>query len=206
MAGDFEIVLATTNRGKLTELQVLLKGRGVKVEGLEGFGRVEAPVEDGATLAENARLKARHYSQELHRVVLADDSGLEVEALSGQPGVHSARYSGGEWTDRTEQDRANIKKLLEVMSEIPREKRQARFCCCLCLVSESKILLAVEGYLEGYIAHQPRGNNGFGYDPVFLLPDRDKTVAELSPEEKNAISHRGQALRKLMARWEEIDF
>ena len=206
MGNDFEIVLPPTIRGPLAVLQARRRAGGAQGRGLEEFGRVESPVEDGATLAENARLKARHYSQALNRVVLADDSGLEVEALSGEPGVHSARYSGGEWPNHTEQDRANIQKLLEVMSETPRENRQARFCCCLCLVSGVKILLEVEGYLEGYIAQQPRGNNGFGYDPVFSLPERNKTVAELSPKEKNAISHRGQALRMLMARWKEIEF
>ncbi|KPK76253.1 MAG: hypothetical protein AMJ79_07365 [Phycisphaerae bacterium SM23_30] len=201
-----EIVVATTNRAKLAELEILLTDRRVPVRGLAEFAEVKPPVEDGSTLAENARLKARHYSQILHRPVLADDSGLEVEALAGRPGVHSARFAGGKWTNRADQDRANIRKLLDMLSGIPKEKRRARFCCCLCLAGGEKILLEVEGILEGLISDEPRGENGFGYDPIFWLPKQGRTVAQLSPAEKNTISHRGQALRKLMARWEEVDF
>jgi XTP/dITP diphosphohydrolase len=201
-----EIVLATTNRGKLAELEKLLMNRRVQVRVLPEFDKVEAPIENGATLAENARLKARHYSQKLDRVVLADDSGLEVEALQGRPGVHSARFAGDAEANRQKQDQANIGKLLEELTYVPPEKRRARFCCCLCLADAAKILLEVEGALEGAIAQEPRGINGFGYDPVFWLPQRNKTVAQLSQDEKNAISHRGAALRKLMTRWEEIDF
>ena len=196
-----EIVIATSNRGKLAELQNLLISHGVKVRGLDEFDSIEPPVEDGKTFAANARLKASYYGRKLNRLVLADDSGLAVDALGGQPGVHSARFAGGEWNDRREQDRANYQKLLEKLKGISRNNRTGRFCCCLCVASSTKILLEVMGCLEGFIAEEPHGENGFGYDPVFWAPDKNKTVAELSAEEKNAISHRGRALRKLLGSW-----
>jgi len=196
-----EIVIATSNRGKLAELQTLLISHGVKVRGLDEFDPIEPPVEDGKTFAANARLKACYYGGILNRLVLADDSGLAVDALGGQPGVHSARFAGGEWADRREQDRANYQKLLEKLKGIPKENRAGRFCCSLCVARSTEILLEVNGFLEGFIAEKPQGENGFGYDPVFWATDKNKTVAELSAEEKNAISHRGRALRKLLEKW-----
>ncbi|MCK5270751.1 MAG: XTP/dITP diphosphatase [Sedimentisphaerales bacterium] len=191
-----EIVLATTNRGKLNELEEMLGGLAVKVRGLEEFGPIEEAEETGATFAQNARQKALHYSNLLQRCVLADDSGLQVEALDQAPGVYSARFAG---VDGAERDKANNKKLLELLNEVPDEKRVARFCCCLCMCGNSQeVLVEVEGFLKGIIATEPRGNNGFGYDPIFYLPDKGKTVAELADKEKNIISHRGQALGKLL--------
>jgi len=200
-----EIVVVTSNRGKLGELQVLFSGHGVRVLGLDEFESVEAPVEDGKTFADNARLKACYYGRILNRLVLADDSGLEVDALGGEPGVYSARFAEGGWADRREQDRANWEKLLAKLKGIPKESRAARFCCCLCVVSSTKIALEVNGYLEGYIAEEPHGENGFGYDPVFWVPEMNKMVAELSAEEKNLISHRGRALKKLIEKWESLE-
>ena len=200
-----DIVVATSNRGKLGELQALLVGYGVTVRGLDEFDSIEPPVEDGETFADNARLKASYYGRWLNRMVLADDSGLVVDALGGQPGVYSARFAEGEWVDRREQDRANYEKLLEKLEGIPKEKRVGRFCCCLCVANSTKILLEVDGFLEGLIAEEPLGENGFGYDPVFWLPDKNKMVAELDAKEKNAISHRGQALRKLIEKWGEME-
>jgi len=190
-----EIVLATTNRGKLNELEKMLDGWAVRVRGLEEFGPLEEAEETGSTFAQNARQKALYYSNLLQLCVLADDSGLQVDALDRSPGVYSARFAG---VDGPERDRANNKKILELLNGVPDEKRTARFCCCLCLRSPQKVLVEVEGFLEGIIAARPRGNNGFGYDPIFYLSEKGKTVAELTGKEKNAISHRGQALVKLL--------
>ena len=192
-----EITLATTNRGKLNELRKLLQGCPIALRSLDEFGSLDDFEETGDTFAENARQKALHYSKLLNRLVLADDSGLQVDALGGAPGVCSARFAGIEGAHR---DQANNQKLLELLAEIPTQKRTGRFCCFLCLAGPTEIIIEVEGFLEGVIISTPRGENGFGYDPVFFLPDRNKTVAELTNEEKNAISHRGQALRKLLFR------
>ena len=127
--------------------------------------------------------------------MIADDSGLEVGILDGKPGVHSARFAGVEGPDR---DRANNRKLLEMLADVPMEKRTARFCCSLCLCRPGEVVFEVEGQMEGLIIDRPRGDNGFGYDPIFYLPEFDKTVAELSAGEKNEISHRGKALRGLL--------
>ncbi len=204
-----EIVLATTNRGKLNELEEMLGSLAVKVRGLGEFGPIEEAEETGATFAQNARQKALHYSNLLQRCVLADDSGLQVDALDQAPGVYSARFAG---VDGAERDKANNKKLLELLNGVPDEKRTARFCCCLCLCgilrgaqarptsprNPQEVLVEVGGFLEGIIATEPRGDNGFGYDPIFYLPNKGKTVAELTDKEKNTISHRGQALGKLV--------
>ncbi len=192
-----EITLATTNRGKLNELRKMLQGYSVILRSLDDFGSLDDFEETGDTFAENARQKALHYSKLLNRLVLADDSGLQVDALGGAPGVRSARFAGVEGADR---DQANNQKLLELLAEVPSQKRTARFCCSLCLASPAEIIMEVEGFFEGAIISTPRGENGFGYDPVFFLPDRNKTVAELTNEEKNAISHRGQALGELLSR------
>lgn len=196
-----EIILATTNKGKLRELQQLLTDKDVVLYSLDHFQPVPDVEETGATFAENARLKACYYSQQLNHLVLADDSGLIVDALDGAPGVYSARFAG---TDGPDRDQENNKKLLSLLKDIPDEKRTARFCCCLCLASPAEILIEVEGFVQGVIAHQSKGENGFGYDPIFYLPDRNKTIAQLPYEEKNQISHRGQALKKLLAKLEPL--
>lgn len=182
----------------------MLSGLGMGLRGLEEFGEMPAPAEDGATFAENAQRKARHYSTLLGKYVLADDSGLQVDALDGAPGVYSARFAPLETNDRAEQDRANNQKLLELLKEVPQEKRTARFCCCLCLSSSKEILLEAEGFLEGFIMERPQGSNGFGYDPIFYVPEKGRTVAQLSAEEKNAISHRGRALRRFIEQLQRI--
>jgi XTP/dITP diphosphohydrolase len=190
-----EIVLATTNRGKLHELRELLVGCSVRVRCLVEFGEIEDVKEVGSTFAENARQKAMHYSKILNCVVLADDSGLQVDALDGAPGIYSARFAGVEGANR---DEANNQKLLRLLAEVPAGKRTARFCCCLCLARAGEVLVEVEGFVEGVIAEEGRGENGFGYDPIFYLPEKGKTIAQLPYEEKNAISHRGRALKKLV--------
>jgi len=196
-----EIVIATTNKGKLAELRQMLAGYPVIIRGLDEFDKIQDFKETGETFAENARLKAIYYAGLLDRWVLADDSGLEVDALNGAPGVFSARFASQTGPNR---DQANNRKLLKLLADVPAAKRTARFRCCLCLSSRDKILIEVEGSVEGIIAHQPQGDNGFGYDPLFYLQEKGKTAAQLSPEEKNAISHRGQALKKLIQELESL--
>jgi XTP/dITP diphosphohydrolase len=175
--------------------------------GLDAWAAVESPAEDGATFAENARAKALHYARATGRWCLADDSGLVVDALAGAPGVHSARYAAESFppgADRAARDAANTAKLLTALADVEEPRRAARFVCHLSLADAQQVLVEATGTVEGRMARQPRGHNGFGYDPVFFLPDRGRTVAELTADEKNAISHRGRALRRFAARLEEF--
>ena len=153
--------------------------------------------EDGATFAENARKKALGYAKATGLWTIADDSGLVVDALDGAAGVKSARFSGEKQKDRTLLDHKNMTKGLQLLEDVPKQKRTARFVCHLCLASPEKILIETEGTLESLIAEREIGTNGFGYDPIFFVPHLNKTVAQLTREEKNAISHRGNAIRKL---------
>ena len=191
-----KILVATTNPGKITELRTMLEGdiEWLSLADFEGIGEVE---EDGVTFAENARKKALGYAKATGLWTIADDSGLVVDALDGAPGVKSARFSGAKGNDRTLIDRRNIAKVLKLLEGVAKEKRTARFVCCLCLASPEEILIETEGTLEGLINDKPVGENGFGYDPIFFVPHLNKTVAQLTREEKNAISHRGNAIRKL---------
>ncbi|MGA2093133.1 MAG: XTP/dITP diphosphatase [Sedimentisphaerales bacterium] len=191
-----KILVASTNPGKLKELREMLGG-DVEWVNLSDFPNVGEIEEDGATFAENARKKATGYAKATGLWTLADDSGLVVDALGGRPGVESARFSGATDKDRKIVDRKNIEKLLAMMKNVPKERRTARFVCCLCLASREKILIETQGEVEGVIIAQPAGENGFGYDPVFFAPKLNKTVAQMTSEEKNAISHRGNAIRKL---------
>jgi XTP/dITP diphosphohydrolase len=192
-----KILVATTNPGKVAELRAMLD-IDVELVGLsdfEGIGEVE---EDGETFAENARKKAIGYAQATGLWTIADDSGLVIDALDGAPGVRSARFSGEKESDRTLLDHKNMAKVLELLDGVPAEKRTCRFMCCLCLTSPEKVLIETQGKLEGVITEKESGTNGFGYDPIFLVPDLNKTVAQLTAEEKNALSHRGNAIRKLV--------
>jgi XTP/dITP diphosphohydrolase len=164
---------------------------------LADFPNLEEVPEDGATFAENAHKKALGYAKQTGLWTVADDSGLIVDALGGEPGVKSARFSGAKDKDRTLIDHKNIAKVLELLKDIPPEKRTARFVCSLCLASPEKVLIETQGTLEGAIAEREIGTNGFGYDPVFFVPRLNKTVAQLTADEKNSISHRGNAIRKL---------
>ena len=146
------------------------------------------------------RLKALYYSGALDGWVLADDSGLQVDALDLAPGVYSSRFAGYEGSDPKERDHANNRKLLDMLAETPRHKRTARFRCCLCLAKAGQVKLEVSGKVEGQIAFEPHGENGFGYDPLFYLPEQNKTIAQLPPSQKNALSHRGRALQQLLSR------
>ncbi|MGZ6291286.1 MAG: XTP/dITP diphosphatase, partial [Syntrophales bacterium] len=185
------IVLATKNQGKIREIRALLGDLGVDVLSLDDFANVPDVVEDGTIFFENALKKAKVISEHTGEIVLADDSGLEVEYLGGEPGVYSSRYSGPGATDET-----NIKKLLYTMEGIARERRRAAFRCVLVLYFPNGKYESFEGRLEGIIHDRPVGGGGFGYDPVLFLPDWGSTVAQLPMEVKNRISHRAQAVRK----------
>lgn len=186
------IVLATKNQGKIREMRALLAPINIEVMSLADFPPIEDAEENGATFADNAMLKARWYYAHTNVSCLADDSGLEVDALGGSPGVYSARYSGDDATDAS-----NNAKVLREMADVPEEKRTARFRCAMALVG-GNIELTADGTCEGVLLTKPRGNGGFGYDPLFYVPAFGRTLAELSQEEKNGISHRGAAVRKMV--------
>ena len=186
-----KLLVATRNPGKMIELRELLDGVPFRLTSLDDEQVVEEAEETGATFEENAKLKASFYASLTGLLTLADDSGLEVDALSGEPGVHSARYGGPGLTD---EDRVEL--LLKNMKDVPWEKRAGRFRCVISILSPSEDFGMVNGVVEGIIQYEPKGANGFGYDPVFFLPHLGMTTAELSLEEKNLLSHRGQAARK----------
>lgn len=193
-----KLVFATSNPHKVREAREILAPHAIELVDLRELGaELPEPVEDGVTFEENARLKARYYASRLGITCLAEDSGLEVDALGGAPGVFSARYAETTGT-REERDRANNDKLLAALVGIPLERRQARFVCTLAVADPNGTILAeARGTYPGVIAFEPRGDNGFGYDPLLYLTDRGCTSAELPEDEKNARSHRGQALRTL---------
>ncbi len=192
------ILVATFNPGKINELRACL-GTEVQWLNLADFEGIIEIKEDGSTFAENAGKKALGYARATNFWTIADDSGLVIDALDGAPGVNSARFSGEKLNskDRTLIDHRNIAKVLELLEGVPKEKRTARFVCCLCLASPERILLETRGTLEGLITEKEIGTNGFGYDPIFYVPSLNKTVAQLTTKEKNEISHRGKAIRKL---------
>jgi XTP/dITP diphosphohydrolase len=184
-----EIVLATKNRGKLREIKGILKGLSIEILTLEDFPGLDLPPENADTFEENALVKARYVAQGTGLPALADDSGLEVDALAGAPGVRSARYAGPGASDKD-----NMEKLLEELKGIPAEKRSARFICVAAYAEPDGVEKTFQGRFEGMIAESATGEGGFGYDPVFFIPELGRTAAELTSEEKNELSHRGQAL------------
>src|SRR3990170_6030369 len=190
-----KIALATRNRGKSREIQEILKDLKLEILTLNDFPEIPTPIEDGKSFQENALKKARFIAQHLHLPALADDSGLEVEALGRQPGILSARYAGENATDEE-----NNKKLLKELSGISLKKRNACYQCVIALVFPSGEEKTVEASCNGLIALEPKGKGGFGYDPLFYVPEYGKTMAELPPDIKNRISHRGKALAKLRAK------
>jgi XTP/dITP diphosphohydrolase len=200
-----KVLVATTNPGKIVELRAML-GTDMQWLSLSEFGEIPEVAEDGATFAENARKKALGYAKATGVWTIADDSGLVVDALNGAPGVKSARFSGEkqDGADRTLIDHRNIAKVLELLEGIPQEQRTARFICRLCLASAEKVLLETEGTLEGLITDREIGSQGFGYDPIFFVPHLNQTIAQLTREEKNAISHRGNAIRELKPLLQEL--
>jgi XTP/dITP diphosphohydrolase len=191
------LVMATKNPGKVREMGLLLEDLGVLLLSLADFPELPDIPEEGATFADNALFKAKSVAKLTGLPALADDSGLEVAALAGRPGVFSARYAQDRTGERTPTDEDNWQKLLDELREVPQEKRQARFVCEIALYFPDGRLITTRGELAGVIALSPRGTKGFGYDPVFYLPEYNATVAELDLAVKNRISHRGRALQKL---------
>lgn len=193
------LVVATRNPGKAKEFKQIFEPMGFSIRTLLDFPEIPDVEETGTTFEENARLKAETIAQKLNCFVLADDSGLEVDALCGMPGVYSARFAG-----KNKSDAANNAKLLHEMTDVPPEKRTGNFHCTLVMAAPDRESLVAEGNLPGEIARIPRGENGFGYDPLFYLPEYGKTVAELDDTEKNQISHRKRAIEALqekLAQW-----
>lgn len=190
--GSVRLVVATHNPGKRAEFARLFFSAGVELFDLDDFpGGEEAPDEWGTTYAENARLKARAASRLTGLPSLADDSGLEVEVLGGEPGIHSARY-GGPGLD----DRGRIERLLEVLREVPDARRAAQFVCDLVIAApDGRIVREVQARLAGRVTRAPRGEDGFGYDPVFFVPSLGGTLAEVGARAKDAVSHRGRAVQ-----------
>ena len=188
MSEPTRLLIATRNEGKLKEYEPLLAGLPVMLTNLTREGIDHDVEETGSTFAENAVQKAEEYARESGLLTLADDSGLEVDALRGEPGVHSARYAG---PDATDEDRYLL--LLEKMRDIPRKNRSARFRCVIAVAEEGRTTYTAEGVCEGMIAFSPEGSHGFGYDPVFFMPEYGKTMAQLPAETKNRVSHRARA-------------
>jgi XTP/dITP diphosphohydrolase len=191
------LVMATRNAGKVREMAELLQDLGVRLLSLNDFPELPEIPEAGATFADNAAAKARAVARLTGLPALADDSGLEVEALGGRPGVFSARYAQDRTGGRAPTDEDNWRKLLAELRATPPEERQARFVCEIALAWPDGRLLTSRGELRGLITQEPRGSQGFGYDPVFWVPEYRATVAELPLVVKNRISHRGKALHKL---------
>jgi XTP/dITP diphosphohydrolase len=193
MRDGFRLVVATTNPNKLREIRGILNGTGVTVDGLDAFSPVAEPDESGATFAENARQKAIYYSAALGVTVVAEDSGLEIDGLDGEPGVQSARYGGP--------DAATYPQKFALVYAGLRARGAmgcaARFVCALAVADGATILYEARGTVEGRVNDEPKGDGGFGYDPIFFFPPLGRTLAELSDDEKASVSHRGRAFRQL---------
>jgi XTP/dITP diphosphohydrolase len=189
-----KVVLATGNKGKVKELARMLSGLGIEVLPQSEFAVTEV-AETGSTFVENAIIKARHAAKQTGLPAIADDSGLAVDALGGAPGVYSARYSGDQATDQS-----NIIKLLAAMADIPKERRQAKFLCVLVFMrhADDPTPIICQGEWGGEITTEQQGENGFGYDPIFWVEEQNCSSAQLSPEQKNVLSHRGKALKLLL--------
>lgn len=186
-----KIVIATKNKGKVNDFKAIFQPLGYEVVSMFDVAPNMEIEETGCTFEENAVLKAEALAKSLNMMVIADDSGLEIDALGGEPGVYSARYAGDH------DDEANIEKVLKKMEHVPNDKRTARFVCVLAIASPNFKTYTVKGTCEGLITKEKRGTNGFGYDPIFYVPNLGRTMAELSAEEKGTISHRGNAIRQL---------
>jgi XTP/dITP diphosphohydrolase len=186
------LLVATTNPGKIREVRALLAGLPIDLVGLGDVPPVEAPEESGATFADNARLKATHYASVTGMLAVAEDSGLEVDALGGAPGVNSARYGGAQasYPDK-------FRLIYDAFGAAGIPTSPARFVCALALADPSSVVFEARGVVEGRIAPEPRGDGGFGYDPIFYYPPYGCTLAEVDAERKSAVSHRGQAFKKL---------
>lgn len=196
------IIFATGNKGKLREIDDILKDLSIPIVSMKDAGITSEPDETGVTFEENAIIKAKHAAdvlKEKDAIYMADDSGLEVDALGGEPGVYSARYMG-EDTPYTVKN----KNIIDRLDGVENDKRTARFVCVIAAVLPDGEVVTTRGTIEGKIGYEERGTNGFGYDPIFYLPDMSVSTAELSPDEKNRISHRGRALEAMKIRLKEI--
>lgn len=187
-----QVIIATQNKGKAKDFEALFGPFGYEVLTLRDVAKDMDVEETGITFEENAILKAEAVAEALQTTVIADDSGLEIDALDGEPGVYSARYAG-----EAKSDEANIEKVLAKLEGVPKEQRTARFRCVLAIAAPNKETVTYSGSCEGTILSERKGVHGFGYDPIFFVPTEGKAMAELLPEEKAAISHRGNALREL---------
>lgn len=194
-----EILIATKNKGKIKEFSDLFAEKGLKVTSLLDFPNIEDINETGSTFIENAKIKAETISNQFNKIVVADDSGLCVDALGGRPGVFSARYAG-----EKKNDEENLQKVLTEMEGVPFEKRTARFHCVLAVAIPNEETRIFDGTCEGYITEKPVGENGFGYDPIFYPLDQKQTMAQLTSDEKNKISHRANAMKMLNENWDTI--
>ena len=187
-----EIIFATGNAGKAREVAMMFADMDIKVQTLKEAGIDVEVIEDGKTFMENAVIKAKTIAEHTDKIVLADDSGLVIDYLNGEPGIYSARYMG----EDTSYDIKN-NNLLERMEGVPEQERSARFVCAMAAVMPDGEIVETEGVMEGIIGYKLAGENGFGYDPIFYLPEFAASSAEISPEQKNAVSHRGKALRMM---------
>lgn len=194
-----KVIIATQNLGKAKDFEALFRPFGYEVLTLRDVAEDVDVEETGTTFEENAILKAEAIANMLGTTVIADDSGLEIDALNGEPGVYSARYAGGEKSDA-----ANIEKVLKKLEGVREEERTARFRCVLAVAEPGKGTKTFHGTCEGFVLEQRIGENGFGYDPIFWVPGEGRTMAEMNPQEKAAISHRGNALRKLQVSMAKI--
>jgi len=185
-----KIVFATGNKGKVKEIQMILADLGVEVTTMKEEGIFVDVEENGTTYEENAMIKAREVAKYTDAIVMADDSGLEIDYLNKEPGIYSARYMGEDTSYRIKNN-----NLIERLTGVPDEKRTARFVCAIAAVLPDGRELTARGVIEGRIGYEERGENGFGYDPIFYVPEFGKTTAELTEEEKNMVSHRGRALK-----------
>ncbi|MCF6408692.1 XTP/dITP diphosphatase [Pseudalkalibacillus salsuginis] len=194
-----KIIIASHNEGKVKEFREMFEKFNVKVVSLRDLDFHDEIEENGSTFKENASIKAETIANHFHEPVIADDSGLVIDALDGRPGVYSARYAGEE-----KDDKANLHKVLAEMEHVAEKDRSARFICVLAVAQPGKETSSVEGKCEGFILHEKRGDHGFGYDPIFYIPALGKTLAQLEPGEKNRISHRANALKELRYHWSDI--
>ncbi|MDW7675981.1 MAG: XTP/dITP diphosphatase [Bacillota bacterium] len=186
-----KLILATRNKGKISEFKELLKDTGFEITGIEQYPFLQEVAETGSTFAENAALKAEYVANATNILAVADDSGLAVDALNGAPGINSARFAGVHGDDQ-----ANNDKLLMLLAKVPPEQRTGRFCCAIAITPPGGATIIVEGVCEGTIASEPKGDKGFGYDPLFIPEGYKVTMGQMPDEEKNKISHRAKAVAK----------
>lgn len=194
-----KIIFATGNQDKMREIRMIMAHLGIEILSMKEAGISVGVEENGQTFEENALIKAKAIAAECQEIVLADDSGLEIDALNKEPGVYSARYMG-EATSYHEKN----KNLIQRLEGVPEEERTARFVCAIAAVLPEGTIIQTKAAMEGRIGYEERGENGFGYDPIFMLPEYGKSSAEISAEEKNALSHRGKALRMMAEKLKEV--